>query len=143
MINFVFSIFFNGKFCISTFNGAFLYLRNIGWFLLYLRKYWTVFFVLEKIFTGVFCTWKKIQRCFFVFEKISTVKNILQIFVEGIKLYWTYSDEGKNTVGKPFDGVVPHWRTWGRGDHSFTNGGLFYQPQTTFEMQPPKSTSLT
>ena len=58
---------------------------------LYLRKYSTVFFVLEKKFNGDILYLKK----------ISMVKNVLQIFVEGIKLYWIYSDDGKNTVGKP------------------------------------------
>ena len=54
---------------------------------LYLRKYWTVFIVFEK--------------------KINS-KHVLQIFVEGIKLYWTYSDDGKNTIGKPWNTV--NWR---------------------------------
>ena len=59
-----------------------------------------VFFVLEKIFNGVFVLENKFNGIFLYFKKISTVKNVLKIFVEGIKLYWTYSDDGKNTVGK-------------------------------------------
>ena len=72
-------------------NGIYCTWKNIERYFLYLRKYWMVFFVSEKKFNGVFLYLKKIL----------TVKNVLQIFVEGIKLYWTYSDDGKNTVGKP------------------------------------------
>ena len=72
-------------------NGIYCTWENIERYFLYLRKYWMVFFVSEKKFNSVFLYLKKISR----------VKNVLQISVEGIKLYWTYSDDGKNTVGKP------------------------------------------
>ena len=49
---------------------------------------------------------KKYSKVFLYLKKNSTVKNVLQIFVEGIKLYWTYSDDGKNTVGKPENTVI-------------------------------------